>query len=381
MNEKENVEINTKIETDSESESGAALSQIYSNVKVTFETLKTTAKSKKMKDTLDEAERLAQFSIPILIIGETGVGKNWLTQAVHNKRKSLGKLSKKFCEITCTGIPETLFESELFGYKKGSHNTAYKDKDGMAKMADKGTLFLDEIGEISLLLQTKLLRLVEQKKFYPLGAIEEEKTDAHFIFGTNKSWEALSDPGVFRTDLLYRMGIPLCIPPLRERQEDIEALMIEFKNSCSKHIGVLPLEINDDAKERLIQYSWPGNIRELKYVMEYAVILAATASDTIKQIKPCHLPKWISKTKKQTQAEDVSMDTFETTHILPMQIKHILDVMDQEQGDREKAREKLGISEENMRLKFQSYLREGEDESLQSRIKQYYRPSKKGGKP
>lgn len=195
------------------------LSQLYLDQSITFDRLVQQTKNLQMQQVLQLAQQWAQLPDPILIIGETGVGKNILAQAMHNERKLHG-----FHEVTCTGIPESLFESEMFGHKKGAFTGAIADKRGLAQKAHLGTLFLDEIGEISLALQAKLLRLVEQKRFYPIGSDEALESDIHLICATNKTLEQLRNPQIFRSDLFYRMPLCLEIPALRERREDLRKM-------------------------------------------------------------------------------------------------------------------------------------------------------------
>ncbi|BBM87699.1 sigma 54-interacting transcriptional regulator [Candidatus Uabimicrobium amorphum] len=321
-----------------------SLSLLYSNSKVTFDLLQSTTKNQKMRDVLDKACALSKLPDPLLIMGETGVGKNILAQAIHNTKKR-----KAFFEVTCSGIAENLFESEIFGHEKGAFTGANTRREGLALAANGGTLFLDEIGEISLQLQAKLLRLIEQKKFYPVGSDQAVSSDIHIICATNKQLEELRDPKIFRSDLFYRMPLVVEVPPLRERQEDLLHLIGLFFNRYSQEIQ-RDFVMSEDVIQILHRYSWPGNIRELKFAIKMALYSAIKD----KEIKMEHLPAWIQAPASSGQI--MSLKQVEQKHI-----KHVLDLT---RGDKTQAAKILGIGRNTLYRKLQENgIESVEDES------------------
>ncbi len=213
----------------------------------------------------------------ILILGESGTGKGLVAEAVHTNSQ---RKDKPFISINCSAIPETLLESELFGYRKGAFTGATSDKKGLITMADQGTLFLDEIGDMPMGLQAKVLKVLETGEVHPLGDTKTVLVDVRLIAATNKDLEEQIKKGLFREDLYYRLNvIEVKIPPLRERKEDIKVLAQHFIEKYSKENNKRVTGISDETLAALNAYSWPGNIRELRNVVERAVILSG--SDTI----------------------------------------------------------------------------------------------------
>lgn len=209
----------------------------------------------------------------ILILGESGTGKGLIAEVVHcnSQRKD-----KPFISINCSAIPENLLESELFGYKKGAFTGATTDKKGLITMADQGTLFLDEIGDMPLGLQAKILKVIETGEVLPVGDVKPIHADVRIVAATNKNLEEQISKGLFREDLYYRLNvIEVKIPPLRERKEDISVLARHFVEKYSKENNKKVSGISDEAMEILYGYPWPGNIRELRNVIERAVVLAS----------------------------------------------------------------------------------------------------------
>jgi len=210
----------------------------------------------------------------ILILGEIGTGKGLIAEVVHcnSQRKD-----KPFISINCSAIPENLLESELFGYRKGAFTGAAADKKGLITMADQGTLFLDEIGDMPLGLQAKVLKVLETGEVLPLGETKSTFVDIRLIAATNKILEEQIKKGLFREDLYYRLNvIEVKIPPLRERKEDIDVLAKHFVEKYSRENNRRVTGVSEDALEVLYNYSWPGNIRELRNVIERAVVLSGT---------------------------------------------------------------------------------------------------------
>lgn len=219
----------------------------------------------------------------VLIYGESGTGKELVARALH-----AGSLRSKslFVEVNCAAIPEELIESELFGHIKGSFTGATEDKTGKFRKADGGTLFLDEVGDMSLRTQAKVLRVLEEQRFEPVGSNQTISVDVRVLAATNKNLEQEIARGAFRQDLFYRLNvIPFCVPPLRERKEDIPILSRFFLNEFSSAYGKKTRELSDTAMDILARYPWPGNIRELRNLIERLVIICPQA-----RIEAHHLP-------------------------------------------------------------------------------------------
>lgn len=231
-------------------------------------------KSKEIRDLIDITMQVAQSDISVLITGESGVGKEVFAQAIHNFSKRSGK---ELVSVNCGAIPESLLESELFGHKKGSFTGAVDDRKGYFEIADGGTLFLDEIAEMALTTQVKLLRVLETKEFMRIGSESVTKVDVRIIAATNKDLQREVDSKKFRNDLYFRLkAVTLNIPPLRKRRGDILELTNHFVKNYSS-INNIPLpKLTNEATELLINYDWPGNIRELKNVIESAIALNKT---------------------------------------------------------------------------------------------------------
>ncbi|UCE78750.1 MAG: sigma-54-dependent Fis family transcriptional regulator [Nitrospiraceae bacterium] len=218
----------------------------------------------------------------ILILGESGTGKGLVAEIVHcnSQRKD-----RPFISINCSAIPENLLESELFGYRKGAFTGAASDKKGLIVLADEGTLFLDEIGDMPLSLQSKVLKVLESGEVLPIGGTSQTYVDVRVIAATNKNLEELIAKGLFREDLYYRLNvIEVKIPSLRERREDIDVLAQHFLEKCCKENNKNITGISDEAMEVLHNYSWPGNIRELRNVLERAVVLATSEKIELKEL-------------------------------------------------------------------------------------------------
>jgi DNA-binding NtrC family response regulator len=215
----------------------------------------------------------------VLIRGESGTGKELIARAIHYN--SLRK-DKPFVAVDCASLTETLLESELFGHVKGAFTGAISNKKGLFEVADGGTLFLDEIGNIPLSTQARLLRVVQEREFKPVGGTETRRTNVRLLTATNKDLKAMTADGTFREDLYYRINIfPVTIPPLRERKEDIPALAFHFLKIFAKELGRNVQQISVEAMELLVSHDWPGNVRELENTIHRALILAV--DDVIRQ--------------------------------------------------------------------------------------------------
>ena len=233
--------------------------------------------SPKMELLREQIKMAAQSNSRVLIMGESGSGKELVARLLHENSKSAGKL---FIEVNCAAIPQELIESELFGHEKGSFTGAFESKKGKFELADEGTLFLDEVGDMSLSAQAKVLRVIETQEFQRVGGSKNIKVDVRIISATNKDLKEEVKKGNFREDLLYRLNvIPILVPPLRERKEDIPLLVDYFLDSFAGEYGKKSKKISPEALKMIEAYDWPGNIRELRNVIERLVIM--TPSDTI----------------------------------------------------------------------------------------------------
>ncbi|MGZ3772648.1 MAG: sigma-54-dependent transcriptional regulator [Pseudobdellovibrionaceae bacterium] len=227
--------------------------------------------SSKMKEVFNLIYRLCKVDTTVLVRGENGTGKELVARAIHfNSPRKSGS----FIAINCGAIPETLMESELFGHEKGAFTGAVERKIGKFQMANNGTLFLDEIGELKPDMQVKLLRVLQERKFTPVGGTREVKTTTRIIAATNRNLEKMMEEGTFREDLFYRLNVmPIFLPPLRERTDDIGALVQNFIKKFSKQHNRIINGVTPEALELLKSYRWPGNIRELENVIERAFIV------------------------------------------------------------------------------------------------------------
>jgi len=218
------------------------------------------------------AEKIAASDSTVLIEGESGTGKELIAKAIHYRSP---RSDKPFITINCAALPETLLESELFGHVRGSFTGAVKDKEGLFAAADGGTFFLDEVGTTSLAIQAKLLRVLEEKEITPVGGIVPLKVDVRVLAATNADLEQEVKLGNFRADLYYRLHvIPIRIPPLRERKDDIKLLSSFFVRKYCRRMQIGEKSLSDDATSRLLSYRWPGNVRELENALEHAVLLS-----------------------------------------------------------------------------------------------------------
>jgi DNA-binding NtrC family response regulator len=230
------------------------------------------SRSSKMQEVLATVERVAPTNSTVLLGGESGVGKDLIARAIHEKSR---RASGPFLKINSTAIPENLLESELFGFEKGAFTGAVASKPGKFELADKGTLFLDEIGDVPPATQVKLLRVLQEREFERLGGTKTIKVDVRLIAATNRDLRAALEQGTFREDLYYRLNVvPIDIAPLRERKEDIPELVNLFITRFATDSGKAVVSIAPAAMQILINYHWPGNVRELQNIIERACALA-----------------------------------------------------------------------------------------------------------
>ena len=226
-----------------------------------------------MREIFHTVERVAPTRATVLLAGESGVGKDKIARAIHQHSP---RKNHAFVKINCTALPENLMESELFGYEKGAFTGASTSKPGRFEQADKGTVFLDEIGDVPPNIQVKLLRILQEKQFERLGSNVTRTVDVRVVAATNVDLRAALEQGRFREDLYYRLNVvPINVPPLRERKEDIPFLAMHFVRKLAPELGASAKEISPAAMDRLIAHSWPGNVRELENTIERSLVLAS----------------------------------------------------------------------------------------------------------
>ncbi len=301
--------------------------------------------SKVMLNVYAMIDKVCRANTTVLILGESGVGKERVAHAIHyNSSRS----DKPFVKINCAALPESLIESELFGHEKGSFTGATAARKGRFEMADKGTIFLDEIGDLPLSVQTKLLRVLQEKEFERVGGNATIKVNVRIITATNRNLDALMKEGKFREDLYYRLNIfPVLVPPLRERKTDIMLLTDHFIEKYSKEHDKQITRISIPATDMLMNYHWPGNVRELENCIERAIILC---TDGV--IQSYHLPPNLQGAEAPGHHEKGG--TFKET-VINMEREIIIDGLRRSRGNMAKAARALGISERMMGLRVAKY--------------------------
>jgi transcriptional regulator with PAS, ATPase and Fis domain len=268
----------------------------------------------RMKEQLDN---IASFDVSVLICGESGTGKELGARAIHYLSS---RCHKPFVPVNCGSIPENLFENELFGHRKGAFTDASFHQEGVVKEAEGGTLFLDEIGVISPYIQVKLLRLLQEKEYKPLGDSKTRKANVRIIAATNKDLQNMVQKDTFREDLFFRLNtISIYLPPLRERKEDIPLLVDHFIKMYSRQYYKSIDTVSEDAMLKLLSYSWPGNIRELENKILHAFIMAKKNKITVKEIDMPHLEiKWRKEDSTFEQfknAKQKAIEKFERNYL------------------------------------------------------------------
>jgi two-component system NtrC family response regulator len=307
-----------------------------------------TGTSHAMEEVLNLAGRVANSTATVLLRGESGTGKELVARAIHFHSP---RAERPLIKVNCSALPETLLESELFGHEKGAFTGAAARRIGRFESADGGTLFLDEIGEVSPAVQVKLLRVLQEREFERLGGNETVKVDVRVIAATNRDLEQALREGNFREDLYYRLNVvSLSIPPLRERKEDIPALMEHFIAKYAKENRKKISGVTADARDLLMRYSYPGNVRELENIIERAVVLTKGGTVTSRDL-PLHLKTTESDeklcVKKTGSSLNETLDTVERGLII--------DALKETGHVQTRAAERLGISERVLRYKLKKY--------------------------
>lgn len=296
---------------------------------------------------VEMTHKIAAARVPVLIRGESGSGKEHVAQAIHSRSP---RAAGPWVTLNCSALPEGLLESEMFGHERGAFTDAKQAKRGLLELADGGTLFLDEIGDLSLALQPKLLRVLETQTFRRLGGHKEIRVDVRFVAATHRKLPEMVKAGTFREDLYYRLNVgAIEVPPLRERKEDILPLARHFLARCAPGIGMSEPYLAASAEPCLVAYDWPGNIRELRNVMERAAILCGGGPITLDQ-----LPRELSRRHATQDADGWEAPRDKIKTLAEIETDYIRTVLFHCAGNKTRAADLLGIS----RLTLRSKLRE-----------------------
>jgi two-component system response regulator AtoC len=296
-----------------------------------------TAKSKKMDDAARTARRVAPFEkTTVLITGESGAGKELLARAIHYNSP---RVDQPFMEINCAAIPENLMESELFGYEPGAFTDARRRKIGLLEKADHGTVFLDEVADMPLPLQAKVLKVLEDQTFTRLGGTNQIAVDIRIIAATNKNLKEEIELGNFREDLFYRLNVvPIAIPPLRDRKDDIIPLALHFIENFNAELHRSFRGISADVAKALNEYDWPGNVRELRNIIERIMAL-----HNAEEISTDYLPAEITMQKGRAPVIKKSLEKGEFLSLEELEAQYIEEVLKHTGGNKSKAAQILGI--------------------------------------
>ncbi len=330
--------------------SGAVNSQRYEKLRIENRGLREALESRDnivgqseaLRHVLDLGMRVAKSNATVLLLGETGTGKEVMAKAIH---KASPRADKPCVAINCAALPETLLESELFGHEAGAFTGAVSRKLGRFELADGGTLFLDEIGDLSPAIQIKLLRVLQEREFVRVGGTKTVACDVRILAATNRDLQAAIKEGTFREDLYYRLNVfPITLPPLRQRREDIPLLVEHFTQRASIELNMPRPSISDAAMSSLASYNWPGNIRELQNVIERAVLMADG-----KSIDTGHLPRELVGNSVEAPAEegDSSLWGYEKAMIVK--------ALQENNWNQSQAARALGISRDNLRYRIKKY--------------------------
>ena len=295
-----------------------------------------------MQEVVSLIERAARRDTPILLSGESGTGKELLARAIHKKSP---RAQGPFVAVNCSAIPETLLESELFGYRRGAFTDARADQRGFFQSADHGTLFLDEIGDMAAPLQAKLLRVLQGKEVQPLGAPAPVTVDVRVVTATHQNLDVLVREGRFRQDLLYRINVvEVVVPPLRDRPEDFAPLVAHLLDKLGTRLERPGCTISPEAMAILTQYPWPGNVRELENVIERALVLGASDSIGIDD-----LPERLRRL-----TEPSSRDGAER-RLVDVEREHIRRTLEAAAGNKAAAARSLGVNRKTLYRKLQQH--------------------------
>ena len=305
-------------------------------------------KSKPMQEIEELIDAMAPSDANVLIVGESGVGKEVIANAIHGRSRRAGQPVVK---LNCAAFPQTMIEGELFGYVKGAFTGAMQDFPGMIGAANGGTLFLDEISDMPADLQTRFLRVLQEREYRPLGSTQTMKADFRAIASTNRPIAQALAENRLRSDLYYRLNtFQIEVPPLRKRKEDIPPLIAQFVRQFSQQLGRPEPEVSPDAFQKLLDYSWPGNVRELQNAIEYAVVLARQGIISVKE-----LPTEIQLPAELQQAERSTLPRSGVQTLDDLERTAILQALAECRGNKKKAAELLGIQRPTLYNKMKRY--------------------------
>jgi two-component system response regulator PilR (NtrC family) len=308
------------------------------------------------QEVLQMVRKVATLPSTVAIHGESGAGKELVARALHSLSD---RRDKPFVAINCGGIPENLLESELFGYKKGAFTGATEDKEGLFVVANGGTVFLDEVGEMPLMLQVKLLRVLDNNLVTPVGGTSSVKVDVRLISATNRDLAQMAEEGRFRKDLYYRLNvIPIQVPPLRERRDDIPLLARHFVQQRAERMGLEHMEIAPDAMELLCSYDWPGNVRELGNVIERSLALCGGDRISVEDL-PVALREFAPQLASDTATLPPGGMDMEAV-IAEIEMSLIRQALDRAHYSQKKASDLLGLTPRSLRYRLQKYGLDGE---------------------
>ena len=301
----------------------------------------------------DLIEKVARSPTTILITGESGTGKELVAKALHDQSD---RNDKAFISVNCGAIPETLFESELFGHEKGAFTGAINARQGRFELADGGTLFLDEVGELPLDMQVKLLRALQERTFERVGGVKPVQVDVRLIASTNRNLEEEVRQGTFRQDLFYRLNvIPIQLPPLRTRKQDIPLLVEHFIGRFNERLE-REVEISPEAMEALIGWNWPGNIRELENVMERSVLLCDSQCIQVSDLPEIgEMASADGAEGLPNDVEEMGLKEYVRAHTAMLERARIQKVLEAEENNVTRAAKQLGISRKSLQTKMKEY--------------------------
>jgi PAS domain S-box-containing protein len=326
------------------------LGLVRQEMELKFDFSNILGRSQQILQALKLAGQVAKQNTSVMLLGESGTGKELFARAIHqNSQRS----SKPFVPVNCAAFPDTLIESELFGYEKGAFTGAEKSRQGKVGLASGGTLLLDEVTELSAPAQAKILRVIQEREFEPLGSVKTIHSDIRVIAATNKDLGQLVNEGLFREDLYYRLFVfPIVIPPLRERPEDLPVLMDHFIQKFNKDMGMEVRGITPEAKEVLLQYTWPGNVRELQNVMERMMILSKN-NNIDENILPGYMIEESRETADRLQVnKGLREGHLLTTYLQKFEKQMILDALEKCKFNKTKAASLLGLTRSTFRYKL-----------------------------
>jgi len=325
--------------------------------------------SKATLSIISELDRITKVrDTTILILGETGTGKEIAARYIHQKSS---RKERPFIAVNCGALPENLIESEIFGHEKGAFTGANKMKKGLFELADGGTLFLDEIGELSLDMQVKLLRFLEERKFKRVGGSRDIYVDIRILTATHRNLEQMVEENTFRSDLFYRLNVvPIMLPPLKERGEDILLIAEQFLEEFCYQLGRKKLSLTTEAKEKLLHYPWPGNIRELKNIMERIAILQTDSTSVSVNDLPKEFTGTENSDKTSSESKTISTDLEKITQTIELNdrgvnLEEIVENIEKKYIETALQKTRWNISQASILLGISRY-------ALQRRVEKYF---------